>query len=335
MAALFKLFKFLKNYTGFIFLSFLLLMVSVGLDLVQPKLIERAIDSGIQAESVRIVILVGAGILAAALVGSLFNLASGFMLIRSAQGMGYEMRNSLYQKLMSFSFANLDKWRTGELMVRMYSDVNTVRMFIRMGLLMIVRSIVMIAGSLIVMFMTNARLASIMAIFMPSALALFFVLASIIRPMFMKVRESLDELNNVLQENLAGSKVVRAFSRQSYELERFKDKNKNFYKASIKVGYTISIVFPLFMFVGNAAMLVTLWFGGTAVIENLLKPAAGALSLGQLIAFNSYALMAMFPIFMLGMVISFISMASASAVRLEELLGEKPAVEEKENAVSI
>ncbi len=333
MAALLRLFRFLKKYSGFVFFSFFLLMVSVGMDLVQPKMIEWAVDLGIQEENIRFVVLGGLGILAAALIGSGFNMASGYMLIRSAQGMGYEIRNTLYLKIMSFSFANLDKWRTGELMVRMYSDANTIRMFIRMGLLMIVRSVVMIAGSLVAMYVTNARLATILAIFMPSVLVLFFVIASIIRPMYTKVRERLDELNNALQENLAGAKVVRAFSRQPYEVERFGEKNSSFYKASVKVGYTIAMVFPLLMFIGNIALLVTLWVGGTGVIENFLRPVSGGLTLGQLLAFNNYAMMAMFPIFMLGMVISFISRASASAIRIEELLDEKSAVEEKEDAL--
>ncbi len=335
MAALMKLFRYARKYWSFIVWSFVLLLVAVLMDVLQPKLIEWAVDLGIGADSVRFVLLGGAGILAAALVASGLNLGSGYLLVRSAQGMGYELRDGLYRKLMSLSFGNLDHWRTGELMVRMYSDVNTVRMFVRMGLLMIARSIIMIAGSLVAMFMTDTGLATIMAIFMPAVLVLFFVLAGIIRPMFMKVRERLDELNNTLQENLAGAKVVRAYSRQTHETGKFAQKNTNLYRALVRVGYTVAMVFPLFLFIGNMAVLITLWAGGAAVIEGILNPLAPNLTLGQLLAFNNYAVMALFPLFMLGMVINFISMASASALRLEQLLTERPDVQEKDNALAL
>ncbi len=103
--------------------------------------------------------------------------------------MGYEMRNALYRKVMSFSFENLDRWRTGELMVRLNSDVNTIRMFVRMGMFMIVQSIIMIIGTVIAMYLKDPGLAHIMAIFMPLTLVLFFAVAMLIRPLFMKVQD--------------------------------------------------------------------------------------------------------------------------------------------------
>ena len=209
--------RFLRNYVGAIVVSFVLLIVSTCLGLVQPRLIELAIDKGIKVGSLTFVLIGAGGIILAALLAAGINLLSGFALIKSSQGFGYELRNALYQKVMGFSFANLDKWRTGELMVRLNSDVNTVRMFVRMGSFLIVQSVLMIIGTLVAMFMTNVRLASIMAIIMPLTLVVFAFAATFIRPLFMKARKALDDMNNTMQENLAGAKVVRAFAREDYE----------------------------------------------------------------------------------------------------------------------
>ncbi len=217
-------------------------------------------------------------------------------------------------------------------MVRMYSDVNTIRMFIRMGLFMIVQSIIMIAGTLTAMFLTNVKLASVMAVIMPATLVMFFLAASYIRPAFMKVREALDKLNNVLQESLAGIKLVKAFAMQPYEFNRFEDKNREYYKVSLKIGYLIAVLMPLLFFIGQIAILVTLWLGGTTIIK---APAQGGLTLGQLVAFSNYAMMAMFPLIMLGMVFNFISMASVSAARIDELIKETPDIKENSNPIDI
>jgi ATP-binding cassette subfamily B multidrug efflux pump len=260
------------------------------------------------------------------------NLASGYLLIKSSQKMSYEMRNTLFRKVMSFSFENLDHWRTGELMVRLNSDVNTVRMFVRMGMFMIVQSIIMIIGSVTAMYLTDPGLATIMAIFMPLTLVLFFGVATYIRPLFMKARTALDELNNTLQENLAGAKVVRAFARQGQEMEKFGVRNKKLFEVSLNVGYKLSLFFPLFFLIAQLATVIVIWSGGSTLIVEASSGIAGNLTLGKLIAFNNYATMAMFPLLMLGMVLNFISMAMASAIRLDTLLQEKPSIEEKGTA---
>lgn len=333
MTALLKLLKYLKKYKPAVFLSLFLLLIATSLTIIQPKIIEWAIDYGIQVENINNIILGAVAILLAALIGSGFNIASGYMLIKSAQGLGYDLRNDLYLKIMSFSFANLDKWRTGELMVRMNTDVTTIKMFIRMGLLMIIQAIIMLIGSLFIMFFTNIKLATIMAIIMTGVMVIFFLVAVLIRPLFKKMRQRLDKLNNVLQENLAGAKVVRAFTSQQYEIQKYRQKNQDLLKISLKVGYIISILFPFMFLFGQLALTATLWVGGIDVINNLLGSIVNGLTLGQLIAFNNYAIMVMFPLLMLGMILNFISMAAASAERIEELLKQVPTIREQQNPI--
>jgi ATP-binding cassette subfamily B multidrug efflux pump len=335
MAALLKLFRFLRESKGILTVSFIFLLASTGLMLLQPLMIEYAIDSGIEAGKASAIVLGAAGILVAATLAGAMNLASGYMLIKSSQTMGYGMRNALFRKVMSFSFENLDRWRTGEIMVRLNSDVNTVRMFVRMGLFIIVQSIIMIAGTIVAMYLSDPKLAGTMAVFMPLTLVLFFIVASFIRPLFMRARAALDELNNTLQENLAGAKVVRAFARQVHELAKFGLRNDNLYKVSLNVGYKLSLFFPLFFLFAQLATLVVIWMGGTTIISNFTSGTEGTLSLGKLVAFNNYASMAMFPLLMLGMVLNFVSMAMASAVRLDALFREKSGIEEKPAAATL
>ncbi len=329
MISLLRLFRFLEGSVGALAISLVLLLASTGLGLVQPRLIENAIDRGIKAGHASVIAWSASGIILTALLAAALNLASGFMLIKSAQRMGYKMRNGLYRKIMSFSFENLDHWRTGELMVRLNSDVNTACMFVRMGLFIIVQSVIMVIGAVIAMYLTDPGLANIMAIFMPLTLVLFFGAASFIRPLFMKVRKALDDLNNTLQENLAGAKVVRAFARQSQELAKFEIRNRSMFSIGQNVGYKLSLFFPMFFLIAQLATLIVLWSGGTSLISYEISGTSGNLTLGKLIAFNNYATMAMFPLLMLGMVLNFISMAMASAVRLDALFREKLSIEEK------
>ena len=310
----------------------LFMLIATGVNLVQPKIVERAIDFGVSQGEVRSIVIAALALFGAAILSGGLHMASGVLLVRAGQGMGYQLRNDLFAKIMSFSFGNLDRWRTGELLVRANSDVNSVRMFVRLGLLIMIQSVLLLIGSLIVMYRTNARLSVVMLIVLPGTLGLFFVLAILIRPMIMKVRTRLDALNNVLQENLAGAKVVRAFARQAYEEDRFGERNRDFLKLSLRVGYTIAVAFPFLFFLGQLAVVLVSWLGGTAVIENVLNPTAGGLSLGQLVAFNEYAVMAMWPIIALGMTLQFLTMASASAVRIQELLDEKPDIVDAESA---
>jgi ATP-binding cassette, subfamily B, multidrug efflux pump len=335
MLPLLRLFRFLEKSVGPLIISFILLLASTFLGLIQPQFIEYAIDSGIKSRAVSAILWGATGIIVSSILSAALNLASNYTLIKSAQLMGYEMRNALYRKVMSFSFANLDRWRTGELIVRLTSDVNTVRIFVQMGGFMIVQSVIMIIGTVIAMYLKDAKLAHIMAIFMPLTLVLFFLVASMIRPLFMKARTALDEINNTLQENLAGAKVVRAFARQNQEKAKFGDRNKKLYNVGLNVGYKLSLFFPLFFLIVQMATLIVLWSGGTTLIGEAATRVSGGLTLGKLIAFNNYAMMAMFPLLMLGMVLNFISMAMASGVRLDALFHEKSSIEEQPDARTI
>lgn len=323
MIYLFKLFIYLKKYSRQMVLFLIFVIISVVFNMIQPKLIEWAIDKGIIAGVVKNIIYGAAGIFLLGLIGNASNLIGGFLLIKAGQGLSHEVRSDLFKKIVSFSFVNFDKWRTGELMVRLNSDVNTIRMFIRMGLFMIVQSMVTIFVSIIFMFLTDVRLATIMSIIMGGTFLLSISFVSVMRPLFMKMREKLDEINNTLQENLTGAKVVRAFNRQIYEKEKFSVKNRNIYSMLLKIGYLFSTFMPFMLFIGNMSVTLILWLGGSEIIQNYNAGTTG-FTLGELIAFNNYAMMSIFPLVMIGMVLNFVSMASASAERILKLMQDVP-----------
>ena len=328
MLALLRLMQYLAGHRRAVAASILLMLLATATTLVQPQVVEWAVDFGIAQGDVHTVAVATLALIVAAVASGALHFASGLLLTRAGQGMAYNVRNDLFRTILSLSFSNLDRWRTGELIVRCTSDVTTVRMFVRMGFLMMMQSLAMLGGSLALMFATNAELARIMLAIFGGTLALFLVLATVIRPLIMRVRERLDALNNTLQENLAGAKVVRAFARQEHERSRFEERNRAFLQLSLRVGYLISMAFPFLFFLGQMALVAVTWVGGLAIIEPAAGRFAAGLTLGQLVAFNEYAMLAMWPILALGMTLQFLTRAAASAVRIDELLAEQPDIVE-------
>ena len=327
MIALLRLFRFLRGSGRALALSFGLLLASTALGLVQPRLIEMAIDRGIEEGSPRAILWGAAGIILAAVLAAGLNLASGYALIRSSQRRVTPCATPSTGRSWDFpsKTSTVAHGRThgaAQLGREHGSDV------LRMGMFIIVQSVIMIAGTVVAMYLTDPGLARVMAVFMPLILILFFGVANLIRPLFMRVRVALDALNNTLQENLAGAKLVRAFARQREEIDKFARRNRDLFIISMNVGYKLSLFFPLFFLIAQMATVVVLWSGGTTLISESLSGAAGNLTLGKLIAFNNYATMAMFPLLMLGMVLNFVSMAMASAIRLEALFAERASVQE-------
>jgi ATP-binding cassette subfamily B multidrug efflux pump len=335
MRALFKLFGYLRNYRGAVIVSLAFSLIAAAMNLIQPEIIQRAVDVGVGEGRWQTVLLSSLALFGSAIVAGGLHLSAGVLLVRAGQGMSFDIRNDLFARIMSFSFGNLDRWRTGELLVRTNSDVNTIRMFIRLGLLLMIQSILTLVVSLIFMYNKNPELSRVMFILLPGTFVIFLGLATLLRPMVMKVRERLDGVNNTIQENLAGAKVVRAFAQQEFEEAKFNDRNESFLKLSLKVGYLFGLAFPLIFFLGQMALVLPTWFGGVEVIEGIYNPSAFGLTLGELLAFQGYALRAVWPILALGFTLQMLTMAIASASRINELLADTPTIEEANEPTEI
>jgi ATP-binding cassette subfamily B multidrug efflux pump len=320
--------KFLAPYKWQALAAFLALLLSNGASLIQPQFTRLIVDRGIDAADMRLIVLFCVGLVGFSILNSVFSFAQGALMVRTAQDVAYDMRNRIYAKIQALSFSYHDQAQTGQLMTRATSDVDLVQGFLGQGFLRVVGSALMMIGSLIFLFITNWQLSIVMLVIVPLSFGIFGNLNRRIRPMFRIVQQRLSHLNTVLQESLVGVRVVKAFVREPHEAQRFEAANLELYDINIRIAKMVSFLFPLIFLFSNTATLAVYWIGGGQVIH-------GQLSLGEMISFINYMMMAFWPMMTVTMVITMISQASASAERIFEVLDARSEVVEKPDAVPL
>ena len=328
MRYLWRSLGFLKRYWLLAVGAFLGLFISTATRLAIPRLTQTIIDNGIGARRLDIVIWAATGTVGLAVAGSVFTFLQGILSARTAQGIAYDLRNQLYAKIQSLSFSYHDRAQTGQLLTRATSDVDVVRMFVGMGFVQLLSAVLMMVGSIVLLFVTDWQLALIILVLVPLTFGVFGFFASKARPFFKRIQQRLADLNTVLQENLAGVRVVKAFAREPYEAQRYALANQNLFDLNLVVGRLFAGAIPLIFLIANLALLAVYWVGG-------LQTIAGNLSVGRLVAFSNYMLMAFFRMLMLGMIMAMISQAGASAERVFEILDAQSEVVEKPDAIEL
>ncbi len=321
-----RLLSYVGPYTKMAFIAVSLLVLSVIAELFQPRLIQSVIDNGIAKNNIPIITITVGMMVGLAVFETAMTIANTFISVKVAQSFAADVRSATFRRIQSFSFGNLDKFQTGELIVRLSSDVNIVQMVVMMMLRMFVRAPLMIVGSIAMMLAINVELAKVMLLILPLTLILAGVFVAKGQPLFMGVQKRLDRLNMVLQENLAGIRVVKSFVRMDREIKRFGEANEDLYKQQVKVNTLFSILFPSMLFIVNLSVLGVVWFGGQQAI-------AGTFTVGELLAFTNYLLTSIFPLLFLAIMASQLSAANASAQRIYEVLDFDPKVQEKLNAI--
>jgi ATP-binding cassette subfamily B multidrug efflux pump len=301
------------------------LALTSGGNLVIPRLTQTVIDQGITAGEMRAIIWGALGMVSVALLRAVFSYLQGVLAAKASQGVAYDLRNALYAHIQSLSFGYHDRAQTGQLLTRATSDVEMVRSFISMGVLQLFSALLMMIGSLALLVTTNWQLTLITLPVMLSVLAVFGFFASRGRPLFTLVQQTLGRLNTTLQESLAGIRVVKAFAREPFERQRFGASNQELREAGLRVGRMFAVAMPLIFTLANLGTLAVIWGGGHQIM-------AGRLTIGELVAFQSYLMMTMFPMLMLGMIIMSVSQAGAGAQRIFEILDAESEVREKPGA---
>jgi ATP-binding cassette subfamily B multidrug efflux pump len=322
MNSLRRMIHFARPYKWVIIIGFFTVVLPVAMELVVPRLLRDVIDQGIEKNDMQAIWRGSMTMLVAALIGTIATLGQGVCRAQLSQGLAFDLRNALFRHIQSFSFANLDEMQTGQLMTRISSDVDVVRMFSSAGLSLLIRALMMIIGSLILMFLLDVRLSMIMVVLLPIAGLLIWVVMRVAQPMFVIVQRKLSALNTIVQENLAGARVVKAYAREPFEIERFEERNDEYMNQHIKVGRLMAIALPILLVLTNLGMVAVILMGGLDVI-------GGRLSIGELVAFNSYLMIAMAPVLMLGNILTMMSRAEASAQRVWAVLDTEPSVQDK------
>jgi len=323
--SLLRMFRFVRPYRWAALGALALLLGMVAADLMIPRLTQRIIDEGIARGDLRAVGLTSGAMIGLAVVSTLLAIANTVLSVRVGQSFAHDVRNAIMGKVQTFSFADLDKFRTGELIVRSTSDVGMVEMVVAMSLRILTRAPVWMVGSTVLLVLTSRELAWILVGFIPVIVVLMAVFLSRGRRMFTAVQKQLDRLNTVLQENLAGVRVVRAFVREDGEAARFDRENEALMRRQIGVLTFFAVLAPTMTLLVNLGVVAVIGVGGRAAI-------GGTLTVGQVVASINYLTYALFPMMLIAGMMGPLSAAEASAARILEVLNTEPSVKEKPGA---
>lgn len=322
-----KLARFLKPYWLWVLIAPLLMTLEVAMDLMQPRMVERIVDEGIANLDLNLVLQTGLLMFGLAVIGALGGMGNGIFAEMSVQAFGADLRETLFRKVQTFSFGNLDELETGQLITRLTSDVTQVQEALLMILRILVRAPLLLVGSLIMAIITSPRLAFLPLILMPIELAAVVWIVKKATPLYTIVQQKLDALNQVMQENLSGVRVVKAFVRAEHEEIRFEQANINLTEQSVRAAQVVAIMPAFMMFTMNLSIIGVLWFGGAQFV-------AGTMQLGQIIAFINYLIMTLFALMMVSQLVIQLARAEASAKRIYEVLENQPKVQNRPDAVS-
>jgi ATP-binding cassette subfamily B multidrug efflux pump len=297
----------------------------VAMNLLQPRQIQQIVDQGIANLDLALVIHTGLIMIGTTIAGAFGGMSNGIFTEMVVQGFGMDLREFLFRKVQTFSFGDLDELETGQLITRLTNDVTQVQEAIFMGLRILVRAPLLLIGSLVMAILTSPQLAFLPLALMPIELAVIVWLIKKATPLYTWVQEKLDALNEVMQENLAGVRVVKAFVRAQHEETRFGNANEALTDQTILAGRTVAVMLPFMMITMNLGVIGVLWFGGRLVTQ-------GSMHDGQIIAFINYLITSLFSLMMVSQMVIQVARANASVKRIQEVIEKEPEVQDPAEA---
>ena len=336
MRTIIRLLGLLKKYWKWAAIAYICLLMTTVFALGVPELVKRAIDTGISFDfqtgeitgNQTVLIIAGVGIAVASLLRGGFGFGQTYLSEFIGQRVAYDLRNLLYDRIQRLSFAFHDKAQTGQLMSRATQDVEAVRFFVSMGILRTAYIAFIFIGICVMLFLMNWQLTLISLACMPVVAYRAITIGSKLRPIWTNIQEGIAKLGTLLQENLSGVKVVKAFSHEQYESAKFKEEARSLYEDSLLSSKIQAFNTPLMTFLFVLASGLIIWFGGREVV-------AGELTAGELTQFYFYVAMMLMPIRMLGFIITMVSRGIAAGERVFEILDAESAVKEAPNATEL
>ena len=316
------LWKSLREYKKTSLLTIGLTLFEVVFEIVIPLCMAELIDRGVEQGEMNLVLKYGLALVVFALLQLMTGMGSALAAARSAAGFAANLRQDMYDNVQTFSFSNIDKFSTSSIVTRLTTDVTNVQNAYQMLIKLAMRGPFMILFAMVVSFRINRGISLVFLALIPVLGIGLILIVRTVHPIFQKVFENYDRLNNVVQENLRGVRVVKSFHQQSKEIEKFDRVSERIYQDFAKAERLISLNTPLLQFCLYLSMLLISWLGAKAIVASGNNAALG-LTTGDLTALFSYAIQILMSLMMLSMVLTMIIMARASAERITEILNEE------------
>lgn len=319
-----KVLRYLKPYWVFALLCPLAMILEVSMDLLQPTLMSDIVDNGILGdaaadENLRYVLITGLKMLVFSLIGCFGGIASAAFGTAAAQKMGNDLRKDAFAKVMHMSFQQTDKFTTGSLVTRLTNDITAIQEFVAMSLRMFVRTGMQFIGGIAVILTLNVNFGIVLVISLPVQLIAVAIIMKKASPLFSIVQSRLDKVNSVVQENVSGARVVKAFTREEYEINRFDNANTDLMTTNLKVQKLLATLNPILMIIMNASVIAIIMIGGFQV-------EAKAMQVGEVMAAVTYITQILMSVMMVGMMFQQVSRSAASMKRVNEVLSTNPVI---------
>jgi len=325
MHNIFRLASYVRPYWKESFFSLFMLIAVVVMDLSIPRLIQKIIDQGIQQHNLQEVVQTALLMLGITLLSLFFAVGAHILSVKVGESVARDLREALFLKIHTFSFGNMDRLKTGQLMVRLSSDTAALQRVALVSLRIGTRSVFMMTGSFILMVQTSSSLAlTIFPLLVLTAVLIVFFVTKM-EPLWLSVQQQLDRLNTVLQENIAGIRLIKVFVREHFEFMRFDLANKAFTRDSITVMKFMATMPPVLTMCINIGMVLVIFVGGLDAIK-------GKMSIGQVVAFTNYLLTTMAPLIFMANLSNVWAGGLASADRVAEVLDIVPDIEDSDES---
>ena len=328
-----KLIKYVGEYKKPTILTPIFVLLESAMEILIPLLMAKLIDEGIDMGNMNVIVKYGLILLLAALLTMFFGSAAGLTAATASAGFAKNVRQGMYCKIQEFSFGNIDKFSTASLVTRLTTDVQNVQQVFQMLTRICFRAPAVLIFALIAAFSVNRELSLVFLLCLPILGIGIFILISKVHPIFERVFKTYDKLNNVVQENLYGMRVVKSFNRQDFETKKFTDISGLIYRDFSKAEKTMAFIMPLMQFCMYASMLIICWLGARMIVASGNSELFG-LTCGQLLSMITYSMQLLMSLMMISMVFVFITMSRASAERIVEVLEEESELSNPENPIT-
>jgi ATP-binding cassette subfamily B protein len=322
-----QLFRELKPYRWTVAAVLLLVLLQSLSELYLPTLMSDIIDKGVVEHDIPYIWKIGGFMLLVTLAGAVVSVLASLFSAKAASGFGKIVRGKVFSHVEKFSLQEFDRLGTASLITRTTNDINQVQQVLVMMMRMMVMAPMMCIGGLIMAVSKDPTLSLVLVVILPILAGAIWLIAGKGIPYFRVMQKKLDRLNLVLRESLTGIRVIRAFNRIEREKARFDDANRDVTETAVKVNQIMAFMWPVMMLLINFASIAIIWFGG-------IRINGGHMQVGDLMAFLQYAMQIMFSLMMVSMMFVMVPRASASAVRINEVLNTVPTIEDRAEAGS-